>query len=248
MRSHRDVADVLTLTATGLSDHEVTRRTGVPRSTVHRWRTVGSPSSPSTPCPVCAGGDPPPPEAYAYLLGLYLGDGWIGAHPREVHRLNIYLDASYPDIVETCATAMESVRPGQQADRHPHPSSNMVIVRMYSQHWPCLFPQHGPGKKHERRISLVPWQTAIVDAEPEALLRGLIHSDGCRVMNRASTEKKTYFYSRYQFSNRSQDIHNIFRDACDRVGVDWRPSGRYTTSVSRRASVAKLDAFIGPKA
>lgn len=247
MRSHHDVADVLSLTAAGLSDHETSRRTGVPRTTVHRWRTTGAPTTPGAPCPICEGGALPPAAHYAYLLGLYLGDGWIGEHRRAVTRLCVYLDDGYPGIVQACAEAMEAVRPGQHADRYEHRGSNMVIVRMYSRHWPCLFPQHGPGKKHERPIVLARWQQDIVDAQPEALLRGLIHSDGCRVMNRASTEKKTYFYSRYQFSNRSQDIHAIFRDACDRVGVAWRPSGSYTTNVSRRASVAKLDAFIGPK-
>ena len=25
-------------------------------------------------------------------------------------------------------------------------------------HWPCLFPQHGPGRKHERKIRLEAWQ------------------------------------------------------------------------------------------
>jgi len=94
---------------------------------------------------------------------------------------------------------------------------------------------------------LAPWQEQIVRREPEALLRGLIHSDGCRVTNRATTERKTYFCSRYHFSNRSQDIHAIFRAACDRIGVAWRPSGRYTTNVSKRASVERLDTFIGPK-
>ncbi len=246
MRSPHDVQVVQALCASGLSDHDVARRTGVPRSTVARWRRTGSPVR-TEPCPFCDGHAPPPATDYAYLLGLYLGDGWIGAHPRDVYRLNVYLDASYPDIIAACAQAMEAVRPGQTADQYAKPTANMVIVRMYSRHWPCLFPQHGPGKKHERQIALVPWQQTLVAQEPEALLRGLIHSDGCRVTNRATTEQKTYFYSRYQFSNRSQDIHDIFRDACDRVGAEWRPSGPYTTNVSRRASVAKLDRFIGPK-
>jgi len=38
--------------------------------------------------------------------------------------------------------------------------------------WPCLFPQHGPGRKHERKIELAPWQEAIVDREPEQFIRG----------------------------------------------------------------------------
>ncbi len=247
MRSRHDVQVVQELCASGLSDSDVARRTGVPRSTVLRWRRTGSPVRNSEPCPICDRHAPPPAREYAYLLGLYLGDGWIGAHPRDVHRLNVYLDASYPDIIAACARAMEAVRPGQTADQYAKPTASMVIVRMYSRHWPCFFPQHGPGKKHERQIALAPWQETLVAQEPEALLRGLIHSDGCRVTNRATTEQKTYFYSRYQFSNRSQDIHDIFRDACDRVGADWRPSGPYTTNVSRRGSVAKLDRFIGPK-
>jgi hypothetical protein len=248
MRSSHEVADTLALIASGLSDYEVSRRSGVPRSTVLRWRTDGAPDVLSAPCPICDGTDNLPSREYVDLLGLYLGDGWIGEHRRAVHRLNVYLDSRYPGIVSACADAMEAVRPGQRADRYPKPTANMVIVRMYSRHWPCLFPQHGPGPKHKRPINVVPWQQDLVDREPEALLRGLIHSDGCRVVNRVVTERKAYEYSRYHFSNRSQDIHAIFRDACDRIGVEWRASGRYTTNVSKRASVAKLDTFIGPKA
>ena len=39
-----------------------------------------------------------------------------------------------------------------------------AVVRVYSNHLPCLFPQHGPGKKHERAIVLESWQQEIVDA------------------------------------------------------------------------------------
>lgn len=48
-------------------------------------------------------------------------------------------------------------------------------------HWPCLFPQHGPGRKHERPIVLEHWQREIVEQHPGPFLRGLFHSDGCRV-------------------------------------------------------------------
>ena len=39
-------------------------------------------------------------------------------------------------------------------------------VYSFSKHWPCLFPQHGPGKKHQRKIELVPWQQELVDRDP----------------------------------------------------------------------------------
>jgi hypothetical protein len=70
----------------------------------------------------------------------------------------------------------------------------------------------------------VPWQQRIVDAHPDQLVRGLIH-----------------------FTNRSEDIKRIFCDACDALGVQWRVMNRDSISVARRASVARLDEFIGPK-
>jgi hypothetical protein len=78
-------------------------------------------------------------------------------------------------------------------------------------------------------------------------VRGLIHSDGCRAINRIRGRRGTYEYPRYEFSNRSQDIRRIFCDTCDALGVDWRIMKRDVISIARRASVAKLDAFIGPK-
>jgi hypothetical protein len=59
--------------------------------------------------------------------------------------------------------------------------------------------------------------------------------------------RRTYEYVRYQFTNRSDDIRQIFCDACDPLGVGWRVMNRDTISVARRESVSKLDAFVGPK-
>jgi hypothetical protein len=52
-------------------------------------------------------------------------------------------------------------------------------VTAYSKHWPCLS-QHGPGRKHERRIELTSWQQELIDLDPRPLARGLLHSDACR--------------------------------------------------------------------
>jgi hypothetical protein len=37
-----------------------------------------------------------------------------------------------------------------------------VVLWVYHRHLSCLFPQHGPGKKHERPIELEPWQCGLV--------------------------------------------------------------------------------------
>lgn len=186
-------------------------------------------------------------HAYAYLLGLYLGDGMLSRHPRGVYRLRIFLDRAHPLIVSECEAAMGIVLPASQASVLRHKAQQMDEVSSYSTHWPHLFPQHGPGMKYTRKIALEPWQRRIVDRHPGRLLRGLIHSDGCRVINRIRHPNKTYAYPRYFFSNRSLDIQRIFCAACERLGVAWRQDGPWNISVARRHDVAILDRHIGPK-
>jgi hypothetical protein len=186
-----------------------------------------------------------------YLLGLYLGDGCISAHRRNVFRLRVFLDLRYPLIVEECAKSMCAVVPKSKVNRlerfstlAPSDFPSHVEVSSFSKAWPCLFPQHGPGKKHERRIVLTDWQSQLVDRRPEQLVRGLIHSDGCRFQN---TGRNNWSWPRYAFSNLSDDIRAIFCNACDLLGVRWTKSGQRNIYVSRKADVAKLDEFIGPK-
>ena len=77
------------------------------------------------------------------------------------------------------------------------------------------------------------------------LLRGLIHSDECRAINRVRNGK--YAYPRYFFTNNSADILEIFRQACDAVGISHRDSNVDTFSVARKEAVAALETFIDPK-
>jgi len=73
---------------------------------------------------------------------------------------------------------------------------------------------------------------------------GLIHSDGCRFQNTG----RNWSWPRYSFMQVSDDIRRIFCEACDLIGVRWTASGKHTVYVSRKADVARLDDFIGPKA
>jgi hypothetical protein len=118
-----------------------------------------------------------------------------------------------------------------------------------------MFPQHGPGKKHERIIALAPWQQAIVDAHPWDFIRGLVHSDGCRLMNWTTRvvggERKRYEYPRYFFTNVSDDLRRLYTDTLDKLGVQWtqctRNGNAFNISVARKASVALMDTHVGPK-
>jgi hypothetical protein len=263
MHSQSTVAEVLALRETGLGARRIAARTNLPVATVRDWlagripqhsrnRDPASPPEPA--CERC--GQPRhrfeelPPE-YVYLLGLYLGDGCISKHHRRVFRLRVFLDLRYPQIIEECAAAISIVMPANTVHRLPRWSNYVerdepsnVEVSSFSKGWPCLFPQHGPGKKHERSIALTEWQRQLVSQWPDQLLRGLIQSDGCRFLN---TGRGNWSWPRYAFTNLSDDIRAIFCQACDLMGLHWTSSGKRNIYVSRKADVATLDRFIGPK-
>jgi hypothetical protein len=183
---------------------------------------------------------------YSYLLGIYLGDGCLYGTQRS-WRLRVTLDLAHPGVIEESSSAIDVIR-----GRRPYPEpgfrgQSCVTLVSYWKHWPHLFPQHGRGRKHERKIELADWQWEIVEAEPGKFLRGLVHSDGWRGTNRVRVNGKDYEYPRYQFSNRSEDIRKLFTDVCDLLEIAWRPWGRWHISIARREAVAALDEHVGRK-
>jgi hypothetical protein len=194
---------------------------------------------------------PPDPCSYSYLLGLYLGDGCVtGRGPS--FQLVIALDSVYPDIVDGCWAAIQLTLPECRVARYTRKHDRGIRIVAGSRRWPEVFPQHGPGYKHNRAIVLRRWQREIVDAFPREFLRGLIHSDGCRTTNRFKTRLPSgrvaeYEYPRYFFSNLSADIRGLFCEYSERLGIRWTRSNHRNISVSHRDSVALLDEFIGPK-
>lgn len=259
MWPEREYQKALALIKAGINDCEVGRRLGIPRGTIRTWR-VGlqedsggrtkewSGRRKSGPCFRCDGGSIDE-EAYSYLLGVYLGDGCLSLHPRGVYRLRIACDLKYPEIINEIATHIVIVRGVDDVGFVG--KKGCVEVGAYWKHWPCIFPQHGPGKKHERLIELVEWQRQIVAMHAKPLIRGLIHSDGNRHINEVPRPLKSgvkrYRYPRYMFTNASTDILGIFTDALDALGVHWTQTTARDISVARRDDVAFLDTFVGPK-
>ena len=239
------VERVLTLGRCGFNASEVARRTGLPRSTVREWLSP-RPSRASTTRPLCPRCDdaPLPGPDYTYLLGLYLGDGTISAQPKGVWRLRIFQTACYTDLVAECVLTMATVLPNRVLVQT---RLGCAEIGSSTKHWPCLFPQAAPGRKHERTIALADWQQELAARHAHALLRGLIQSDGCRDLNWATARGRRYDYPRYSFSNASDDIRRIFTDALDRLHVHWTQPSARVISIARRADVGFLDTFIGPK-
>ena len=253
MRPYAEVREVRRLVEAGVNDCEISRRTGIPRATIRDWRhgkrkTDGEAGDfPDGPCEIDHNGLLPPLE-YAYLLGQYLGDGYISQSGRSRSWvLRIFSASQYPGLIAETAAAMQAIFPNQHARRLQRRDSACVVISMNSMHWPCLFPQHGPGRKHRRRIELTDWQDEIVVAYPGALLRGLIHSDGCRFIARERKDGRVRYAPRYVFSNRSEDIKGIFCRACEMLDIRWTRPNVKDIAIYRLQSVMRLDKFVGPK-
>lgn len=230
----------------------VARCLGVDPTTVYAWLHADAPElvgppDPGRRCWRCHPDLPHDPAAYAHLLGLYLGDGWLTTTGRSTY-LSVACDDAWPGLADACERSMRVVLATSVcriSRRGCHE------VKGYARHWPCLFPQHGPGKKHLRPIVLEPWQREIVALHPGALLRGLFHSDGWRGENvavrRVGDRVERRYYPRYDFMSYSDDIRAICGQALDRLGIAWRPNGPWRLSVARREAVAALDEHVGPK-
>ncbi|MGW0029309.1 helix-turn-helix domain-containing protein [Streptomyces sp. NPDC003314] len=249
----------LVLLRDGARNADVARALDVPAGTVSYWKHLDRvkhdecPGRPDPKCPRCDGRELDD-AAYAYLLGLYLGDGHISHYSgHRVPNLMITLDDAWPGIQDEAEAAMRRVFPDNATCRVRKRGCHNLKV--HSSRLVCLFPQHGPGRKHERLIALEPWQQASVDAHPWQFVRGLVHSDGCRITNWTTRlvngQRKRYEYPRYWFTNVSDDIRRLYTDTLDKLGVEWTHCTRggkpYNISVARKASVALMDLHVGPK-
>jgi hypothetical protein len=234
----------------GQSISAVSRATGISRSAVRSWRD-GTHRSRHSECPRC-GPDPSSPATaseYAYLLGQYLGDGTLSRGRGNVWSLRIACADAWPGIIAECLAAIRAIRPDNTVSRLRRQGCTSVTARW--KRWPCLFPQHGPGMKHTRPIVLAPWQEELVAEHTGEFLRGLFHSDGCRMTNWARRTvagvARRYEYPRWFFSNKSTDILGLCSTSLDRLGIAHRFPRPDTISVARREAVATLDRVVGPK-
>ena len=140
-------------------------------------------------------------------------------------RLHVSLHQRQRHVIQRVAVAIGALRPGRPVGlRRRGP---VVIVNAYSNAWPVLFPQHGPGRKHLRPIIHEPWQKSIVERCP----------NGCRHWRIVRGRN----YPAHSFTNHSEDILRLFLWACERVGLHPRRASRVVASIARRADVARLD-------
>lgn len=197
---------------------------------------------------------------YSYLLGLYLGDGYINKQGKYTYKLRITQTKKYIKLIEEHKQALKDVI-GCKVGIY-QTKVGCVDVFGHSKEIPILFPQCGPGYKHSRKIELEQWQYNIVKTYPKQFIKGLIQTDGCRYIQTIKTKNGVRQYTKYNFTNTSQDIICLFCWACDEIGLYYtthsrnsiRPkentaSGAIKTTVTfnKRKDVELLDTFVGPK-
>jgi len=143
-----------------------------------------------------------------------------------------------------------------------HKNAKCVDVFGYCKHLPALFPQHGKGRKHTRPIVLEDWQRNLIDKHPWSFIKGLIHTDGCRYIQK----QKYNQYVKYNFTNVSKDIIDIFTSSCDKLNLKYvsfcrkaekqrhvskwnirAKNDSWIITINDRESVQLMDRHIGPK-
>ena len=235
---------VLELWRAGHSGKGIARATGIPRSTLRYWlRHFAGVAQAAEAADLKSAQwgfeslHQHHHPIYVYLLGLYLGDGCI-TRMRRTYVLRIFLNDGQPNVVAEATRAISQLVPIRRVglDRR----GRCVIVRSYWGGWPTMLPQHGPGRKHRRTIALEPWQNVLVAAHPGQFVRGCIHSDGCR--HRRVVRGKDY--PAYAFSNRSNDIRDLFVWACGLLGIQHTRPSPFVISIARRPDVARLDVIM----
>jgi Homeodomain-like domain len=131
----------------GNSGKRIARLSGIPRSTVRYWirrfAGVAQAAEATGLKPVQWGFESLHQHqhpAYAYLLGLYLGDGCISRVPR-TYVLRIFLNDGQPHVIAEAARAISQLAPKRVGLSRI--GRRVVVVRMYWGGWPLMLPQHG---------------------------------------------------------------------------------------------------------
>jgi hypothetical protein len=119
----------------------ISMSTGISRAALREWRNYPQTARSSrTSCPRCSDTPTLPAQSadYAYLLGLYLGDGCIspaGDPAKGVWKLRVICCDARPGLIGECARAMRAVRPGNKVMTTQKEGCTEVLS--CSRHWPC---------------------------------------------------------------------------------------------------------------
>jgi hypothetical protein len=253
VRTYNDYQKVKELFDQGKNKCEISRLTNIPRGTVKDWLLKGFAPKVGVSKAKSIEFKVNPAEyiteekqaAYSFILGEYLGDGWIRTLKR-TYRLDIFNDQRYEDLNRLIENQMQVLFPINKVNRLNH--NGAWILCVHNNLMPHLFPQHAKGEKWQRKIELADWQKIIIQKYPKEFIKGLIYSDGC-IYNQNVNNKD---YLRYNFVQKSKDITEIFLWALSLIGIKKEPylhpsKQMYVIQNFSQEEVLLLSSFIPPK-
>jgi intein-encoded DNA endonuclease-like protein len=247
MKTKEEFQEVKKLLSEGLTPTEISRLTGINRSTINDWRDR-PPKLLATdePCYRNCGvniknsiiSDPKLHPIYSYLLGLYLGDGCISQHPR-TFRLRLALDKKYPNLNNYAKKQLETLFVNNKIGVVD--CGGNIALSVYGKQLPEVFPQHDTGKKHHREIVLEQWQKDVLIHKD--FLKGFFHSDGSYYLSNGN--------GFYNFTNHSNDIINLYLNTIGVLGFDHAivryKTGKIVINHNKRKTVSDMLKVIGTK-
>lgn len=155
-------------------------------------------------------------KAYSFVLGLYLCDGYISQY--KTHRaecIRMFNDVKYEQDTLEWANNLQILFPENKVSIRKL-KSNCREVKTYSKRLSLLFPQVGKKCKHERKLIFTEWQMDIIKQYPKEFIRACFQSDGCVFTHTVNN----YKYKRYSFTNKSEDIIDLFLFCLKQVGIE----------------------------
>ena len=230
MRTKEEVALVHGLVAEGLNDCEISAPNRDSPADSPRLAARTDPSDnvsvqANTSCNQCgheatSSSGLPIPE-YTYLLGMYLGDGCISRAPK-----GVLAPAHFPrhevrwHLIDECVRSMGGVMPDKPVNvRRTRPGVNCASSQFSFEGVAMPVPSTRPGNEAQAQHRAQPVAAGPHRQDPRPLIAGLIHSDGCRVINPSMGHTLPALHVS---NNESADIRRIFCDACDQLGIPWR--------------------------
>lgn len=251
MHKPKTIRKAIELYKEGRNQSQVARELNIPRSTVKDWlrnpgpvvQLVGDNRFKIDLVPGRIQPGLPIAKHYAYVLGIYLGDGHISRLPR-TWRLRVFQDSGYPNTIDRQVRSIKELFPANKVTISNWHTENCKSISVYNSELVSLFPQHGVGRKHTRKIKLEGWQENIVKQNTQEFLSGLMDSDGCVFIANQSGKE----YVRAQFTNKSEDIKDLFCWVCDLLGISyWRKVGYKNINIQRKKDIENLLSFYPQK-
>ena len=150
MHPHETIQAALSLSSEGANQTEIARRLGIPRRTVSDWMRGAIPRSADA-AKSCTNHVPGLGPEYAYLLGLYLGDGCISRHRRGVFKLRIFLDAKYPGIIASARHAIAEVKSRRESSQAAELRRGLLVLEMLAVSVPAAWSGEEARAAHRAR-------------------------------------------------------------------------------------------------